>query len=55
MDELILQAIEYFGSQVVSEVLTLIDVSDPDGVWVMFQDMEMEEHAQCIEFLYFEN
>jgi tetrahydromethanopterin S-methyltransferase subunit A len=55
MSELEQQAIEDFGAQVVSEVLALVEVSDPDGIWAMFQDMEMEDHASCVEFLYFDN
>lgn len=52
--EKIIEAIEIFGGNVVSEVRTLVDVSDPDGCYTMFEDMGMFEHAECVEFLYFE-
>ena len=52
--EKIIEAIEIFGDNVVSEVRTLVDVSDPDGCYTMFEDMGMFEHAECVEFLYFE-
>jgi hypothetical protein len=53
--EKIKEAIETFGYDVVSEVQTLVGVSDPDGCYSMFQDMGMEDHAECVEFLYFDN
>jgi hypothetical protein len=52
--EKIIEAIEIFGDNVVSEVQTLVDVSDADGCYTMFEDMGMFEHAECVEFLYFE-
>lgn len=55
MSELEKQAVEDFGVKVVSEVLALVEVSDPDGIWAMCQDMGMEDHVSCIEFLYFDN
>lgn len=53
-DEKLKEAIDTYGSQIVSEVRELVAVSDPDGVWSMFQDMGMFEHAECIEELYFD-
>jgi hypothetical protein len=52
--EKIKEAIENWGSQVVSEVRELVAVSDADGVWSMCQDMGMDDHVECIEFLFFE-
>ena len=31
----------------------LIDVSDADGVWVMMQDLELQEESEYIERKYF--
>ena len=55
MSELEEQAVIEFGTQLVSEVIALVEVSDADGVWAMFQDMEMEDHVACVELLYFNN
>jgi len=48
------EAIENYGRVVVSEVIEVVQMSDPDGSYSMFQDMGMFEHAECVEFLYFE-
>ena len=33
----------------------LVNISDPDGVWAMMQDLEMWEEAEYIEEKYFNN
>jgi len=53
--ELIQQARQYFGDDVVIEVVSLVRMSDPDGVWSLYQDMGMEDHVECVEMLYFDN
>ena len=53
MKEKIQEAKEIFGEDVVSTVIELVTVSDPDGVWSLFGDMGQEEHQECVEFLYF--
>lgn len=47
------EAVQNYGKQVVSEVLNLVYVSDADGMYTTFQDMGMDEHAECVEFLFF--
>lgn len=47
------EAIELFGKTIVSEVLNLVYVSDADGCYSMFQDMGMDDHAECTEFMFF--
>lgn len=54
MSELEKQAIEEFGAGVVRMVIQAVELTDPDMAWATFQDMEMFEHADCVEFLYFE-
>lgn len=49
------EAREIFGNDVVSFVRSVVSMADPDGAYIQFQDMDMEEHAECVEFLYFEN
>ena len=48
------EAEEIFGADVVETVVALVEMSDPDGAWAMFQDQGMDEHAECVEFIYFE-
>ena len=51
--EVLSDAIECFGSQMVSEVLEMVNISDPDCMYSTYQDMNMDEHAECVEFLFF--
>lgn len=53
--ELLVEANDMFGSQVVSETMMVVQVADPDGAYSHFEDMGMFEHAECVEFLYFDN
>jgi hypothetical protein len=47
-------AIELFGADIVHQVITLVSVSDADGVWSLYDDMGMYDHMQCVEYIYFE-
>ena len=47
------EAIEIYGKTIVSEVVNLVYMSDADGSYSTFQDMGMDEHAECTEFLFF--
>ena len=51
--DLLQQAIECFGAVKVSEVIDMVSVSDPDCMYTLYQDMNMDEHAECVEFLFF--
>ena len=46
-------AITIYGAQVVSEVQDVVDISDPDGAYSLFEDMGMFEHAECVAEMYF--
>lgn len=52
--ELMQDALQCFGKVIVSEVMDIVRVSDPDCAYTTFQDMNMEEHAECVEMLFFE-
>ena len=54
MKEKIQEARETFGADILSEVLAVVQVSDPDGAYSMFEDLGMFEHSECVEFIYFE-
>ena len=47
------EAIELFGNHVVSEVNTAVDMADADGAYALFEHLNMFEHTECVEFLYF--
>ena len=49
------EAEEIFGDDVVETVVALVETSDPDGAWSLFKDQGMDEHVECVEFIYFEN
>lgn len=51
--DLIHDAMEDFGPDVVHEVQSIVEMSDPDGAWALFSDMGMSDHVECIEMLYF--
>lgn len=51
--ELIKEAIECFGAVKVAEVMDMVSVSDPDCMYSLYQDMNMDEHAECVEMLFF--
>ena len=44
-----------FGDHTVDTVIMLAEMADPDGAWAGFMDMNQEEHAECVEFIFFED
>jgi hypothetical protein len=53
MDQLIKEAVEDYGTDIVNAVTMAVNMSDADIAWSMFSDMELWDHVDCIEFLYF--
>lgn len=51
--ELFKEAIEVFGKNLVHEVLEVVYLADADGAYSTFQDMGMDDHAECVEMLFF--
>lgn len=49
------EAIKIYGSDLVEEVQLAVDMGDVDGAWSLFKGMDMDEWAECVEFIYFEN
>jgi len=47
------EAIEIYGQAIVNEVMMMVELSDADGMYTMYQDMGKDEHAECVEFMYF--
>ena len=52
-NELLQEANDIYGWNIVYEVKTVVELSDPDGAYSHFQDMGRNRHAECVEFLYF--
>lgn len=53
MQDKLTRARDLFGSEVVEEVQIIVEQSDPDGAYSLFEDYGRFEHAECVEFLYF--
>jgi len=51
--ELLSDAIECFGGQIVAEVMEMVNLADPDCMYSTYQDMGMDQHADCLEMLFF--
>ena len=47
------EAKEIYGASIVGHVLEMVSVSDADGVYALYQSVGMDEHAECVEFIYF--
>lgn len=52
--EILTEAEEIFGADLVETVVALVETSDPDGAWALFRDMGQDDHAECVEFIYFD-
>ena len=53
LQELIRDAVQCFSGQIVSEVLEMVSISDPDCMYSTYRDMGMTKHAECVEMLFF--
>ncbi len=53
-DEKIQDAIHEFGADIVQYVIEIVSMSDADGAYSLFEDMDMFDHQACVEMLYFE-
>ena len=47
-------AITCYGPHIVNNVLEIVNISDPDGAYTLFEDQGMWDHADCIEMIFFE-
>jgi len=48
------EAVAIYGSDVVNTVMQLVEVSDADGIFSQFEDMNMYDEAECTAFLFFD-
>jgi hypothetical protein len=53
--ELIAEAIKTYGAIVVADVMEMVQISDPDGMFSMYEDVGLYEHAEVVSLLYFNN
>lgn len=51
--ELLDDAIDCYGEEVVQSVIDMVEMSDPDGAYTTFEDFGWWEYAECLELLYF--
>jgi hypothetical protein len=54
-EEKIQQAKEEFGPEIVSVVVEMVAMADPDGAYSIFEDNSMWNHAEIVSMIYFEN
>jgi hypothetical protein len=54
-EEKIQQAKEEFGPEIVSVVVEMVAMADPDGAYSIFEDNSMWDHAEIVSMIYFEN
>jgi hypothetical protein len=54
MKEKIQEAITLYGRDIVNEVIMMVEMSDADGVYTTFEDMDMFDHSECVSMIYFE-
>jgi hypothetical protein len=54
MKEKIKEAVEIFGRDIVGEVVSMVQLFDADGCYTTFEDRGMFEHAEAVEFIYFD-
>ena len=52
--EAIDEAIKIWGESTVYEAMEVVAMSDADGAHTMFQDVGQDDHAEVVEFLYFD-
>ena len=46
------EAIETYGEDVVQSVIDMVNMSDPDGAYTIFEDYGWYDYAECVEILY---
>lgn len=50
--ELVAEAVQIFGRDMVATVVLCANTSDPDGALAFFEDMGLKEEAECLNMLY---
>ena len=54
-EEKIQQAKEEFDPEIVSVVIEMVAMADPDGAYFIFEDNIMWDHAEIVSMIYFED
>ena len=54
-EEKIQQAKEEFDPEIVSVVIEMVAMADPDGAYSIFEDNSMWDHAEIVSMIYFED
>ena len=48
-----IECCEMYGCVLVDEVISIVELTDPDGAWSSFDDMDFHSHKEILETLYF--
>ncbi len=54
-EEKIQQAKQEFDPEIVSVVIEMVAMADPDGAYSIFEDNSMWDHAEIVSMIYFED
>jgi len=54
-EEKIQKAKEEFDPEIVSVVIEMVAMADPDGAYSIFEDNSMWDHAEIVSMIYFED
>lgn len=47
------EAIEMYGKELVTEVIEMVELTDPDGAYTQYEDYGMYIHAEIVDMLFF--
>lgn len=47
-------AVETYGINIVGAALSSVALCDPDAAHTAFSSMDMEEHAECVAYIFFD-
>lgn len=50
--KLIKEAIDSFGYETVNQVFEMMELTNPDDAYIIFNNKKMFTHSKCVEFLY---
>ena len=54
-EEKIQKAKEEFDPEIVSVVIEMVAMADPDGAYSIFEDNSMWDHAEIVSMIYFKD
>ena len=52
---LIKEAIDLYGYEIVNQVFEIMELTNPENAYNIFNDKKMFIHSKCVELLYLKN